>query len=572
MSDAWISSGLSIAAWLATYAIHSTVLLALAWIVTRVVGDRPALTSAVWKVAVVGGLASASLSSTLAIEPLAGRAALEVSAPQATIAVVSVPMQGLAEATDTAAVADLLADEPPIEPAPAPLPPTRTVWPAWLAFAWIFGAALALGSLVGAYARLWAILRTTRPAGTEIRRAFAAIVGPLPNGRMPALLESDAVVVPFATGVLAPIIVVPACASERLSAAALRTMLAHELAHVLRRDPSWRVALVALERVLFFQPLLRLARRGVEHDAEYLCDAWAATRTAAPLELARCLTEIAGWGHSRRLALAATMAEPRSILRRRVLRLLASDAPLPTSSRTVLLLAVLACAVLPFVAPAVASAGGNAPKTIVIRTAPQHGEAPREITIITRGPADDTVPVAPLPPSTEPTRAEERARKKADRRTTRDLRRTIRRARKDDRLPTAEELADVLDAREAVAPVIARVDDTVIVVDAEALAEARAIAVELDAIIVGSAALADAARANAHRRRDERSRALERQARALRQRAAAHRDAARALRMRIVGEHATPGLAPLPPAPPSPPRPPSPPLPPDIVPAIAPLP
>jgi hypothetical protein len=422
-------------------------------------------------------------------------------------------------------------------------------------------------SLAYAHARLWAILRTTRAASLEVRRAFAALEDGVPAHRVPALLESDAIVVPFATGVLAPIIVVPACAAERLSPAALRTMLAHELAHVLRRDPSWRVLLVALERVLFFQPLLRLARRGVEHDAEYLCDAWAASRTAAPLELARCLTEIASWSRGpRRLAFATTMAEPRSILRRRVLRLVGSDAPVLGSSRRVLLLAVLACAILPFVAPAVAGARSNPTKTIVIRSAPDRGDAPQEIVVVTPGHAPVVVP-APPPAQVDEPRADKRERKKAERRTTRDLRRTIRRARRDDRLPTVDELAAVLDAQQLAAPHIAQVDDMVIVVDPEGLTEARAIVVELDAIIAGSTAIADAARANAERRHDVRSRALERQARALRQRAAAHRDAARALRMRVIGDEAI-----APPAPPAPPRPPRGPMPPDIVPALAPIP
>jgi beta-lactamase regulating signal transducer with metallopeptidase domain len=571
MSDAWIQSGIgagvAITAWLATYAIHSTVLLLVAWFVARVVGDRPAITSAMWKVAAVGGIVTASLSSALAIEPLAGRVEVEVFAPQAPIAAVSVAAQGLASAVDTAAIADL--SLPPIDEASrvaAPPAPQRIVWPALIAAAWLVGVAVALVSLACAFVRLGAILRTTRPASAPVRQAFTAIVAGLPTRRFAALLESDAIVVPFATGVLAPIIVVPACAASRLSSASLRTMLAHELAHVLRRDPTWRVVLVSLERVFFFQPLLRLARRGLEHDAEYLCDAWAATRTAAPLELARCLTEIASWVPAgRRLALATTMAEPRSILRRRVLRLVAGDSFITPSSQRLVLLAIVACGVLPFVAPVIASADARA-RAIVIRVMPDGEHDSREITIL-HAPHAPYADVVEAPPPAPPKRAETRARKQAQRETTRELRRTIRRARRDDRLPTADELAAVL-GEQAVAPHITRVDDMVIVVDAEAIDEARAIAVELDAIIAGSAAVAEAARANALRRRDQSSRTLEQQARALRQRAAAHREAARALRMRIVGEEsAAPMLAPLPPAPPAPPMPP---WHRDIVPAVAP--
>ena len=38
-------------------------------------------------------------------------------------------------------------------------------------------------------------------------------------------------------------------------------MLAHEIAHLVRRDPQWLVLARAIEMVFFFQPLNRLARR-----------------------------------------------------------------------------------------------------------------------------------------------------------------------------------------------------------------------------------------------------------------------------------------------------------------------
>jgi hypothetical protein len=73
------------------------------------------------------------------------------------------------------------------------------------------------------------------------------------------------------------------------------SMLAHEVAHIVRRDPQWLIAARAIEAVLFFQPLNRLARRRMQEVAEYLCDDWAVARTSRPVMLAKCLAAVAEW-------------------------------------------------------------------------------------------------------------------------------------------------------------------------------------------------------------------------------------------------------------------------------------
>ena len=85
-------------------------------------------------------------------------------------------------------------------------------------------------------------------------------------------------------------IVLPERFFEELDPEQQRAALAHELAHVARRDPEWRIAVEILERVLFFQPLNRLARARLCDSAEFLCDEWAVQQTQSPLALARCLS------------------------------------------------------------------------------------------------------------------------------------------------------------------------------------------------------------------------------------------------------------------------------------------
>src|SRR2546429_8130729 len=107
-------------------------------------------------------------------------------------------------------------------------------------------------------------------------------------------------------------------------------MLAHELAHLARRDSLWLAGASLIERCLFFQPLNRLARRELETTAEYLSDEWATRKTGSPVALAKCLATVAEWIQASPLGVpVAGLGPPRPLL---VFPLAPPlDAPLPPS-------------------------------------------------------------------------------------------------------------------------------------------------------------------------------------------------------------------------------------------------
>lgn len=119
------------------------------------------------------------------------------------------------------------------------------------------------------------------------------------------------------------------CIPERvltdLSPEQQESVLAHELAHLVRNDPGWLVWTGVIESVFFFQPLNRMARRRMQEAAEYLCDDWAVHHTGRGLTLAKCLAEVAGWVTQRprpRPQPKPAMTQGGSPLVRRVERLL----------------------------------------------------------------------------------------------------------------------------------------------------------------------------------------------------------------------------------------------------------
>jgi beta-lactamase regulating signal transducer with metallopeptidase domain len=109
------------------------------------------------------------------------------------------------------------------------------------------------------------------------------------------LLSSTKQKEPVAYGIFVWTIILPEQIEQRLNKEELKALLAHEVAHLVRGDVWWLWIGRVLCSCLAFQPLNLLARRRWQQASEYLCDDWAVERGASSLSLARCLTKIAEW-------------------------------------------------------------------------------------------------------------------------------------------------------------------------------------------------------------------------------------------------------------------------------------
>ncbi|MBZ5711040.1 M56 family metallopeptidase [Nannocystis pusilla] len=376
----------TVVSWLGTYFVHSTVLVGGVWAFTRFLPLDSLTRSLLWKMSLVGGLFTATLQTGLGVQPLFGSVSVEAGStvqkslpppptpPLATVAappppqvressapvlvqhthgcvgcepkVLVVSDEGLTAVfaapahvrVEHAAIVEAPAmfvpaalpapPSPPLAAAAPAVPPVQEAGAAvWLlAGLFLLGATASLGRLGATAVRLRRGLRGRTPLRQgPLRERLARL---LTHARVP----QDSVRLTMSERVGSPIalasreIVVPA----RVHALAPRqqeAMLAHELAHVLRRDPAWQVLASVLEAVLFFQPLNRVARRGMQEAAEELCDDWAVRHTGSGLHLARCLTEVAGWPGRSDMShdFASPMAGKSSLLVRRVQRLLDAE-------------------------------------------------------------------------------------------------------------------------------------------------------------------------------------------------------------------------------------------------------
>jgi beta-lactamase regulating signal transducer with metallopeptidase domain len=165
-----------------------------------------------------------------------------------------------------------------------------------LVAAWIVGAAFGVAVLLFALGRLRRHLLGRRALDSgPVAELFADLVARAGVRRKVRLSVSRDLATPITFGLLRSEICIPERALVGLAPDQQEAMLAHELAHAVRRDPAWQIASRLLVAGFFFQPLNRLARRHLLDTAEYLSDDWAVAHTANELSLASCLTEIAGW-------------------------------------------------------------------------------------------------------------------------------------------------------------------------------------------------------------------------------------------------------------------------------------
>jgi beta-lactamase regulating signal transducer with metallopeptidase domain len=364
------------AAWLLTYALHSTLLLGAAAVLTWRWVRGESWREALWKAALVGGVVTATAQVLTDYSSLAGRVAVAgvtQSPPR--------PMDALPPAAGDPVSADV---PPPPNPAPGtPVPAARTedqvagsiappaedaVLPrraslaALAVVAWALIATALLVRLALRQERLRRMLRDRASvADGELAGAVAEMRRNAGLWRPVRLSACEAAPTPLALG--GGEICVPPRFLRDLDPEQQRTALAHELAHLARRDPAWHFGIGILESVFFFQPLNRVARLRLRESAEFLCDAWAARQTGSPLGLARCLAEVASWVAPGRAPIPAgtmAMAEGGSPLVQRVQRLTAWRGEGPQGSGTMRVAAAVALvSVVAAVAPAVARTNGT---------------------------------------------------------------------------------------------------------------------------------------------------------------------------------------------------------------------
>ncbi|MGH7139205.1 MAG: M56 family metallopeptidase, partial [Pirellulales bacterium] len=206
-----------------------------------------------------------------------------------------------------------------------------------IAISWLLGTAVLLVRLTFAWRRVRRLIVAAMPAETVVQetcRLAAALVGvAAPKALTGPYLASPCLVRWPRAAILLP---------EVTPALPLRDVLTHELAHLRRGDAGWNLLARLIEALFFYQPLVWLLSRRLEASAEEVCDDFVVQFGGDRSQYARGLLEIAELATAPVGAPAVAMVSLRSILARRVTRILDSSRSLSTRAGNLLLALVIA--------------------------------------------------------------------------------------------------------------------------------------------------------------------------------------------------------------------------------------
>jgi beta-lactamase regulating signal transducer with metallopeptidase domain len=189
----------------------------------------------------------------------------------------------------------------------------------WMVEIWLLGVALFSLRSAGGF---FLLERERRRRSAVVADEVLAICFELQNrfgiNRAIQYCESAFLQAPAVIGWFRPIVFLPVSALTGLSEEQLRSVIAHELAHIQRYDSFVNVFQICVETLLFYHPAVWWLNKRIRTEREHCCDEAAVAQCGNPVEYARALTLMEEWRSAPVLAMAAN----RGPLSERIMHLL----------------------------------------------------------------------------------------------------------------------------------------------------------------------------------------------------------------------------------------------------------
>lgn len=164
----------------------------------------------------------------------------------------------------------------------------------FLVLVWAVGVCLLSLRLVFGWIMMMRVRRTGLSAiQTHVQAMCTSLCSSMPVRKSVQVFESAIVQVPAVVGWLRPLILVPAKFVTGLSDEELRAILAHELAHIRRRDYLVNLGQIFVENLLFYHPVVWWLSSRIRQEREYCCDDIAAEVCGSRVMIARALATLA---------------------------------------------------------------------------------------------------------------------------------------------------------------------------------------------------------------------------------------------------------------------------------------
>lgn len=311
-----------VVAWLMTYSLHSTLLLAAVWCATRFVRrieHHPAIRDLLWKITILAPVSTATIQVFVGVgwftlaPPIGAFGDPARPTPVSGLLEESVSDHGLSKGVGTSPAT--------MHPSIKTSSRSENLQAAGVLL-WLVGAIAVLGRRIirlrwirGLVADREAIKEPeTRRRLDEIRWRLAVTHH---------IRLSSCRALPTPVVLSAREVCVPERALVDLSEGEWLALLGHEVAHISRRDPFWLNAIGWVQAVFFFQVLNRVAVSEVRRATEEECDRMTVQLLQEGRALASCLLKVAAWSAPSLHPLALpTMVSRRKACDSRISRLL----------------------------------------------------------------------------------------------------------------------------------------------------------------------------------------------------------------------------------------------------------
>lgn len=196
---------------------------------------------------------------------------------------------------------EVSSDFGPFEVAVVPSPEPASFSAIWLTIAepyllaaWLIGVAIFGGRLLSGAVSVARLRRSCFPVPAKLRGIIDQLGKQLKINAESLVFLSEQVTDAMAVGLMRPLVLLPAAWVTEMPLEMLEAVIAHELAHLVRRDLWVNLLQRLVETVLFYHPAVWWLSRRLRIERELCADELAVAATGKRLEYAQALEQIAG--------------------------------------------------------------------------------------------------------------------------------------------------------------------------------------------------------------------------------------------------------------------------------------
>ena len=164
----------------------------------------------------------------------------------------------------------------------------------WWLGGWAVGILILISRLGISFWHCQRLRRTRQALPPRIQKLADQLQKKMAISRRVMIATSGEVAQAIATGVIRPVVLIPAAWVTQLPLPALEAILAHELAHIKRYDLWINLLQRLAETLFFFHPLVWWISRSITAEREVCCDQMAIRVTGKPLPYVEALAHVAG--------------------------------------------------------------------------------------------------------------------------------------------------------------------------------------------------------------------------------------------------------------------------------------